>query len=68
MDLHANVGDEIVVDAMQLGGHPRVGQILAVVGEGEHIHYRVRWDDDGHESTFFPGSTSHAIHPGERTP
>lgn len=66
MDLHANVGDEVVVDPMQLGGHPRIGQILEVIGEGEHVHYRVRWDDDGHESLFFPGSTSHAVRPGQR--
>ena len=25
-------------------------------------HYIVRWDDTGHESLFYPGPTSHALH------
>jgi len=67
MDLHANVGDEIIVDAMHLGEPSRKGEILEVLGAGgDSVHYRVRWDD-GHTSLFYPGSTSHAIHPGQRT-
>lgn len=64
MDIHARVGDEIVVDNMTLGHPPRQGEVLEVLGEGETMHYRVRWDD-GHESLFFPGSTSHAVHVGD---
>jgi hypothetical protein len=63
MDIHARVGDEIVVDNMTLGHPQRTGQILEVLGEGDAMHYRVRWDD-GHESLFFPGSTSHVVHLG----
>ena len=33
---------------------PRRGVILAVVGEGPHLHYHVRWDER-RESLFFPG-------------
>jgi hypothetical protein len=66
MDLHAAVGDQIVVDAMKLDSPPRRGEVIEVLGEGEHVHYRVRWDDNGHESVFFPGSTSHVIHPRNR--
>lgn len=66
MDLHANVGDEMVVDYMEPGHPARKGEILEILGEGERLHYRVRWDD-GHESVFFPSSTSHVVHTARRT-
>lgn len=62
MDIHAKVGDKIVVDTSELGSPPRTGEVLEVLGEGDTAHYRVRWDD-GHESVFYPGSTAHAVHP-----
>lgn len=61
MNIHAVVGDEIVVDHMDLGRPPRKGEVLEVLGDGDNQHYRVRWDD-GHESVFFPASTAHAVH------
>ncbi|MDO8391327.1 MAG: DUF1918 domain-containing protein [Actinomycetota bacterium] len=61
MNLHAVVGDEIVVDNMDLGHPPRTGEVLEVLGAADETHYRVRWDD-GHESVFFPASTAHAVH------
>lgn len=63
MDVQANVGDEIVVESNQLGSPPRKGLVLEVLGEGDHAHYRVRWED-GHESVFFPGTTTHTVHLG----
>lgn len=62
MDIHGNVGDELVVDAMHLGEPARRGEILEVIGTGDGTHYKVRWDDSGHESLFFPGTTSHVVH------
>lgn len=62
MDIHAKVGDAIVVDNSELGRPPRRGEVLEVLGEGDSIHYRVRWDD-GHESIFYPGPTAHTVHP-----
>jgi hypothetical protein len=64
MDLHANVGDEVVVESLLLGAPPRKGEILEVLGARGHTHFRVRWDD-GRESVFFPASTSHVVHLGE---
>jgi len=61
MNIHAAVGDEIVVDNMQLGHAKRSGRVLEVIGDGDTQHYRVMWDD-GHESVFFPGTTSHVVH------
>ena len=63
MDLHAKVGDHIAIDSDQLGAARREGEILEVLGEGETIHYRIRWED-GHESVFFPSSSAHVVSPG----
>ncbi len=64
VNIHAKVGDAVVVDNMELGHPPRRGEVLEVMGEGDVQHYRVRWDD-GHESIFYPSSTAHLVHPRE---
>jgi hypothetical protein len=61
MDVRAQIGDEIVVDNMELGHPPRRGEVLEIMGEDDTTHYKVRWDD-GHESLFFPGNTTHVVH------
>ena len=48
-------GDVIVISGHRVGEHERLGEILEVLGEADHFHYRVRWDD-GSESVFVPGS------------
>ena len=64
MNIRAHVGDEIVIDSAEIGHLPRKGEVIEVLSRGlETEHYRVRWDD-GHESVFFPGSTTHAVRPG----
>ena len=63
--MDANIGDEIVVDPVNLGDPKREGEILAVETRGDVVHYQVRWDD-GHESLFYPGSTTHVVKPGRR--
>ena len=65
--MEAKKGDEIVVDAVHLGEPRREGEILEVIDRGGVVHYRVRWDD-GHESVFFPSSTTHVVRPGRATP
>lgn len=48
----ARVGARI--EARALHGTPaRCGEVLEVIGTGEHERYRVRWDD-GHESIVIP--------------
>lgn len=49
------VGAVIEVHEHRLGETRRTGEILEVLGESGHEHYRVRWDD-GHESIFYPSS------------
>ena len=58
--MKANVHDEIVVDALHTGEPPRKGEVLQVIDRDDVIHYRVRWDD-GHESIFYPASTTHVV-------
>jgi hypothetical protein len=62
--MQANVGDEIVVDPVHVGEPPRRGEILEILVNNDVTHYRVRWDDNGHETVFYPGSTTHTVHPG----
>jgi hypothetical protein len=42
-------------------------QVIEVRGTPGVEHYLVRWRDR-HESIFYPGSTSHAVHPKGRRP
>ncbi|MFZ9629580.1 MAG: DUF1918 domain-containing protein [Ilumatobacteraceae bacterium] len=65
MNIHARVGDGIQVDSMELGHPPRKGEVIAVMGDGDIQHYLVRWDD-GRESYFYPGTTSHVVHTAHR--
>ena len=48
----AHPGDWVQVHGLP-GRSPREGQILEVLGEAGHRHFRVRWDE-GHESIFYP--------------
>ncbi|MFN0090829.1 MAG: DUF1918 domain-containing protein [Acidimicrobiales bacterium] len=70
MTIEANVGDVIVVESMHIGEPNRRCVVREVLGEGEHRHYAVEWDD-GHQSVFFPGSSSIVEHhpaPGAAAP
>ena len=42
----AHVGDLVIVEGHRVGEARRIGEILEVLGEAGHEHYRVRWDDD----------------------
>lgn len=53
--MRAKKGDVVVVEGHHVGEGRRLGEILAVLGEPGHEHYRVRWED-GHESVFYPSS------------
>lgn len=57
-----------VLEVRGLPGAPtRRGVVVEVLGEGEHRHFRVRWDEE-HESLFFPehGEGVHLLHPRAR--
>ena len=51
----AGAGDVVVVEGHHVGESRRMGEILEVLGEPGHEHFRVRWDDD-RESVFYPSN------------
>ncbi|HEY7537316.1 MAG TPA: DUF1918 domain-containing protein [Gaiellaceae bacterium] len=48
-------GDLVTIHGHHVGESERTGEILEVLGEPGHEHYRVRWED-GRESIFYPSS------------
>jgi hypothetical protein len=55
-------GDIIAVSGHRLGEAEQTAEVLEVLGDAGHEHYRVRWDD-GHESVLYPGSDAHVRGP-----
>ena len=53
--MRAAIGDKVVVRGHHVGEHERSAVVLGVEGAEGGPPYLARWDDDGHESTFFPG-------------
>jgi len=47
-------GDVVAITGRHVGDRGRTGEILEVLGEDLHPHYRVRWED-GRETIFYPG-------------
>ena len=57
-------GDRLIVESEHVDEPQRKGEILEALGQGEGLHYRVRWDD-GHESLFYPLAGSSTVVPAE---
>ena len=55
-------GDRIAVESEHVGDGAREGRVLDVIGSGDGVHYRVKWDD-GHESVVFPTAGSITVIP-----
>ena len=51
----ARAGDLVVILPHHLGDQERLGEILEVLGDADHPHYRVRWEDD-RETVFYPSN------------
>jgi hypothetical protein len=60
--LQAKRGDRLVIRAHHLGEPARDAEILAALGEDGGPPFRVRWEDTGRESIFFPGSDAYVEH------
>lgn len=54
-------GDVLEVVGHHVADDPRYGEILEVLGDTRHPHFRVRWED-GHVSLLFPSSDVRIIH------
>ena len=68
--LHGEIGDLIEIGGKHVGESRRTGQILEVIGQPGHEHYRVRWED-GRETLFYPSDHAsvvrHVQRPDEET-
>ena len=67
--MQARVGDRIVIRGHRVGQPIRDGEVLEVRGPDGGPPYIVRWEDNGHETLFFPGSDAdveHLAHAGTR--
>lgn len=65
--MRAAVGDQLVIKGHHVGEADREAEILEVHGEDGGAPFLVRWDDDGHEGLFFPGSDAVVEHIPHRT-
>ena len=63
--MHASIGDWLIVKSPSDSTHARRAEITGV-GAGGAPPYHVRWLDDGHESTFFPGPDAEVVPPAAR--
>jgi hypothetical protein len=63
--LPAEVGDRIEIVGHTVGDAPRNGEIIELLGEPGHEHFRVRWED-GHESISFPAEDAVISRPRAR--
>ena len=67
MNLHASVGDRLVIKGHHVGQPDRDGEVLEVRGTEGGPPYVVRWSDTGRTTTFFPGSDAQLHHFGGST-
>lgn len=55
-------GDRLVIRAHHEGQPQRDAEILEVMGPGGTPPYKVRWQDNGRESIYYPGSDAFVEH------
>ena len=60
--MFAATGDRIIIRGHHIGEPDRDCKVLEVQGRDGAPPYVVRWDDDGHEALFFPGSDAVVEH------
>jgi hypothetical protein len=60
--MHAAVGDRLVIKGHYVGQPDRDAEILEVHGPSGSPPYLVRWEEDGHEGLFYPGSDAVVEH------
>ena len=61
--MHVRVGDRLIVAGHQTGGPNRECRVLEVRGADGGPPYLIRWEDNGHEALFIPGSNVSVEHP-----
>ena len=58
--MHAEVGDQLVIESRTVDAPRKVGEVLEVHGTDGAPPYVVRWSD-GHEGLMFPGADAHVV-------
>ena len=43
--MHAKQGDQIIIDTTTLDALRRHGEVIEVIGQGDHERCRIRWQD-----------------------
>ena len=61
-DMHASVGDRIVIRGHHVGETDRDCEVIEVRGTDGGPPYLVRWGDSGQQSLFFPASDASVQH------
>lgn len=59
--MKARIGDRLIIHGTHLDEAVRGGEVLEVHGPEGSGPFLVRWDDNGHESLFFPGAGAHVV-------
>lgn len=57
--MHAEAGDELIIEGHRVGEPRRTGRVEEVRGQDGGPPYRVLWDDTGRSTLMFPGSDCH---------
>ena len=60
--MKATIGDRLIIKGHHIGEPDRDAEILEVRGPAGTPPYVVRWEEDGHESLFFPDSDAMIEH------
>jgi uncharacterized protein DUF1918 len=60
----AKVGDIVEIHGHHVGEGARTGEIVEVIGEAGHEHFRVRWEG-GRESVLYPSNDA-IVRPGRK--
>jgi hypothetical protein len=60
--MRAAAGDRLVIKGHYVGQPDRDAEILDVRGADGSPPYLVRWEEDGHEGLFYPGSDAVVEH------
>ena len=61
--MHANVGDQLVIESNKVDSPRKVGEILEVQGHDGSPPYVVKWAD-GHEGLVYPRDDAHVVPSG----
>ncbi|GAA4583449.1 hypothetical protein GCM10023194_20780 [Planotetraspora phitsanulokensis] len=61
IEMHATVGDRLVVHGAVVGEHDKCGEIIEVRGVGGEPPFLVRFED-GHQALVFPGPDAVIVH------